>query len=130
MARRRFQKGRSSSRRGKKTKKSTWRPKRKTITTHHEAKRASVPAPPPTDSPFGPGMLDFINLQMVIADELYPGQGFMPSADQDYGYMGPQIDASIDPAVDYAERFGLQNILGYPQVEGGCNFFLGGAFPD
>ena len=83
----------------------------------------SPPAPPPgPESPFGPGMLDFINVQMGVGELLFPNQGFLPSGDYDYSYMEDQIGSSIDPAMDYAEQFGLQDILGYPEA-GGMDFF-------
>lgn len=78
------------------------------------------------ESPFGPKMLDFVNVQLGVAESMYPGQGFLPTADQDYSYMGAQIEASIDPAIEYAEQFGLQDILGYPQAGGVGDGFGGG----
>jgi hypothetical protein len=69
-------------------------------------------------------MMDFINVQLAAASQLYPDAGFLPSGDYDYSYMGGQIDASIGPAMDYAEQYGLENILGYPQA-GGIDFFGG-----
>ena len=89
-----------------------------------EEQRRDPPPPPPVDAPLGPGFLDFLNVQLATAETMYPGQGFLPTADQDYGYMGAQIDASIGPAMEYAEQFGLQNILGYPEA-GGIDFFGG-----